>query len=91
MDLKDCGDVAGNVHPITCHEGTDRELTYSCTLSLISALDGRGWLTPSPGRFSPGNDTVSTVQEAGWAPGPVWTGTENVASHRDSMAGPSRP
>ena len=24
------------------------------------------------------NDTASIVQEAGWAPGPVWTGAENV-------------
>ena len=29
--------------------------------------------------FTPGKDTVSNVQEAGWAPGPVWTGTENLA------------
>ena len=26
-----------------------------------------------PTCFSPGNDLVHTVQEAGWAPGPVWT------------------
>ena len=37
---------------------------------------GGGWLTPRPGRFTPGNDTVSTVQEAGWAPGPVWKDAE---------------
>ena len=29
---------------------------YNSTLSLISALDGRGWLTPRPCRFTPGND-----------------------------------
>ena len=28
--------------------------------------------TPWPG--TPGNDTVPIVQEAGWAPEPVWTG-----------------
>jgi hypothetical protein len=25
-----------------------------------------------------GKDPVSIVQEAGWAPGPVWTGAENL-------------
>ena len=34
---------------------------------------------------------MSIVQEAGWAPGPVWTGAENLAPHRDSIPGPSSP
>jgi len=41
----------------------------------------RGWgvsVTPRP-LFSHGKDTVPIVQEAGWAPGPVWTGAENLA------------
>jgi len=41
----------------------------------------RGWgvsVTPRP-LFTPGKDTVPIVQEAGWAPGPVWTGAENLA------------
>jgi len=29
--------------------------------------------------FTPGKDSVPIVQEAGWAPGPVWTGAENLA------------
>ena len=29
--------------------------------------------------FTPGRDLVPIVQEAGWAPGPVWTGAENLA------------
>jgi hypothetical protein len=37
-----------------------------------------GWSAPRPGRFTPGNDPVPIVQEAGWAPGPVWTGAENL-------------
>ena len=28
---------------------------------------------------SPREDPVPNVQEAGWAPGPVWTGAEKVA------------
>jgi len=29
--------------------------------------------------FTPGNDPVPIIQEAGWASGPVWTGGENLA------------
>jgi hypothetical protein len=32
---------------------------------------------PQP-HFTPGKDPVPIVQEAGWAPGPVWT-AENLA------------
>jgi hypothetical protein len=63
----------GKVNPRTGHEGPEGEQRYSSTLSLTPALDGGGWSTPRPGRFTPGNDPVPIVQEAGWAPGPVWT------------------
>jgi hypothetical protein len=59
------------------HEGPDRE--KSSTISLTSALDRDGWLTARPGSFTPKINPVSTVQVAGWAPGPVWTATENLA------------
>jgi len=29
--------------------------------------------------FTPRKDPVPIVQEAGWAPGPIWTGVENLA------------
>jgi hypothetical protein len=32
-----------------------------------------------PGHFTLGKDLVPIVYEAGWAPGPVWTGVENLA------------
>jgi hypothetical protein len=35
-------------------------------------------VTPRP-LSTPGKDPVPIVQEAGWAPGPVWTGAENLA------------
>jgi len=38
-----------------------------------------GWLTPRHGRFVLGNDAVLIVYVAGWAPGPVWIGAENLA------------
>ena len=45
----------------------------------------------APAALYPGKDPVPIVQEAGWAPGPVWTGAENLAPHRDSIPGPSSP
>jgi len=50
----------------------------------------RGWVvssTPRP-HFTPGKDPVPIVQEAGWAPGPIWTGGKS-RPHRDSI--PDRP
>ena len=43
--------------------------------------------TPRP-HFTLGKDPVPILQEAGWAPGPVWTGG-NSRPHRDSI--PDRP
>ena len=56
---------------------------------MTSALDGGGWSTPRPDRFTPGKDPVLIVQEAGWASGPVWTGEENVVS--TGIRSPDRP
>ena len=50
----------------------------------------RGWVvssTPRP-HFTPGKDPVPILQEAGWAPGPVWT-VGKSRPHRDSI--PDRP
>ena len=43
--------------------------------------------TPWP-HFTPGKDPVPILQEAGWAPGPVWTGGKS-RPHRDAI--PDRP
>jgi len=50
---------------------------------------GGGWSRPRPVHFTPGKDPVSTVQGAGWAPGPVWTGAENLA--HTGIRSPDRP
>ena len=50
----------------------------------------RGWVvssTPRP-HFTPGKDPVPILQEAGWAPGSIWTGGKS-RPHRDSI--PDRP
>src|SRR5215510_10243366 len=46
---------------------------------MTSTLEGGGWSAPRSGRFTPGKDPVPIVQEAGWAPGPVWTCAKNRA------------
>ena len=33
-----------------------------------------------PAAYHQEKDPVSALQEAGWAPGPVWTGVENLVS-----------
>ena len=51
----------------------------------------RGWgvsVTPRP-LYTPGKDKVPVVQEAGWAPGPVWTDAENLAT--TGIRSPDRP
>jgi len=51
----------------------------------------KGWgisVTPRP-LFTPGKDPVPLVQEAGWDPGPVWTGVENFAP--TGIRSPDRP
>ena len=40
---------------------------------------GVGGQRHAPAAFTPGKDTVPIVQEAGWAPGLVWIGAENLA------------
>jgi hypothetical protein len=42
----------------------------------------------APAAFTSGKDPVPILQEAGWAPGPVWTGGKSLI-HRDST--PNRP
>ena len=83
--------VKGKGLPRTGHEGPEGKQMYSSTLPSTSALDEGGWSTPRPGRFTPGKDPVGIVQEAGWAPGPVWTGAESLPPHRYSIPGPSSP
>ena len=45
-------------------------------------------VTPRP-LFTPGKDPVPIIQEAGWAPGPVWSGAENLAP--TGIRSPDRP
>jgi hypothetical protein len=79
----------GKVHPCTgcmAHGGS-----RGIALLFLDHGTRRGWgvsIMPWP-LFTPGEDPVPIVQEAGCAPGPVWTGAENLASTR--IWSPDRP
>jgi hypothetical protein len=53
------------------------EYRYASTLSLTSVLVGVGGQRHAPAALSPGK--IRCPYEAGWAPGLVWTATENLA------------
>ena len=47
---------------------------------MITALEGgEGLASRSGGSLPTGKESVPIAQEAGWGPGPVWTGAENLA------------
>jgi hypothetical protein len=55
---------------------------------MTVSLEGGEWSAARPARLYPGKDPIPIVQEAGWAPGPVWTGRKSLP-HLDSI--PDRP
>jgi len=56
---------------------------------MTAALERGEWSAARPGRtFPPGKEPVPILEEAGWAPGPVWTGGKS-RSHWDLI--PDRP
>jgi len=56
---------------------------------MTAALEGGEWSAARPDRtLPPGKDPVPFLQEAGWAPGTVWTGRK-TRPNRDSI--PDRP
>ena len=70
--------------------GVAQRVGRGITLLFHDRGTRRGWVvssTPWP-HFTPGKDPVPIVQEAGWAPGPVWTGGKS-RPHRGSI--PNRP
>jgi hypothetical protein len=56
---------------------------------MTTALEGVKGQRHAPAAFYPEKDPVSIVQEAGWAPEPVWTGAENLAP--TGIRSPDRP
>ena len=75
-----------------CTDRTAPRWSRGIALPFLDHGTWRGWgvsVTPRP-LFMPGKDPVPIVQEAGWAPGPVWTGAENLAP-TGIDPGPSSP
>jgi len=50
---------------------------------------GVGGQPHAPAASTQGKDTLPILQEAGWAPGPVWTGAGNLAP--TGIRSPGRP
>jgi hypothetical protein len=72
LQLTNISISVSNYH-IACQRG-------SRLYSFFNIGASGGWVvnaTPRPRH--PGKDPVPVVQEAGWFPGPVWTGAENLA------------
>jgi hypothetical protein len=61
--------------PVTRHGGAWGERRYSSYSFTTSALDVGEWSASRPGRALPPEKglPVPILQEAGWAPEPVWT------------------
>jgi hypothetical protein len=83
-------DYKGKVTPLQARCGPECGWRYSFTLPWPRHYKGV-WMVsvmPRP-HFTPGKDPVPIVQEAGWAPGPVWTGAENFVP--TGIRSPDRP
>jgi hypothetical protein len=76
----------GSVHAVRPIEEVEVQF-----YSFMTKGTTRRWgvsVTPRP-LFTPGKDPVPIVQEAGWAPRPVWTGAKNLAP--TGIRSPDRP
>jgi hypothetical protein len=81
-----CAIITFKFHPRTGHEGPEGEKRYSSTLSLTLALDGVRGQRHVPAALPPGKTKYHCT---GWAPGPVWTGAENLVP--TGIRSPDRP
>ena len=79
----------GQVHHTTDQGGPDGEVELYSTLSLNSALDGVGGQRHFPAALPTGKTRNPLYRGLSKSPGPVWTGTENLAS--TGIRPPDRP
>ena len=56
---------------------------------MTTVLEGVRGQRHAPAAFYPRGRPVPIVQEAGWAPGPIWAGAENLAP--TGIRSPDRP
>jgi hypothetical protein len=73
-----CDTGKGKAHPRTVLEDPEggAEVYLYSFFNLVARWVCLVNVTPRP-LYPRERDPVSTVEEAGWAPGPVWTGAEN--------------
>ena len=75
-----------------CTDRTAHRGSRGIALPFLDHGTRRGWgvsVTPLP-FFNPGRDPVPIVQEAGWAPGPVWAGKISCPTGIQSPDRPAR-
>jgi len=89
--VKGSGKGKGKVHLRTGHEGSGGDMYIVSLFLQPRHLMGVGGQRHAEAALPPGKDPVPIVDKVGWAPGPAWTGAENLASHWDSIPGPSSP
>jgi hypothetical protein len=77
----------GKLVPLRSIEAHLGDRRYSSCSFLTSALEGGEWSASRPGRaLPPGKEPpVPSVQEAGWAPEPVWTQRSSVGDRTPSV------
>jgi hypothetical protein len=78
--------IKDNGHSITGHQGPRGGALLILNLGVRRGVGGQHH---TASRFTPGKDPVPIVQEAGWAPGPVWTCAKNLAP--TGIPSPDRP
>jgi hypothetical protein len=74
---------------MTCLDRHRGEVEILVEGILNPALEEGGFTTSRSCRFTLGKGPVSVVQGAGWAPGRVWTGAENLTF--TGIRSPDRP
>jgi hypothetical protein len=93
-ELPHIAHYSNNIYPITGHEGPEGGGGRGIDLLIRDHGGRRGWVVSTtashPGRCSPGKDPVPIVQEAGWAPRPVWA-CSKLSPPPDWIPGPSSP
>jgi len=82
--LEGYGDVSVKVKWSRYRLGLAQRIGRGIALPFHYHSTRRGeWSSARPGHFTPWKEPVPILQEAGWAPGPVWTGGK-FRPHRDS-------
>jgi hypothetical protein len=65
---------------VPLESGVGTSIIWGEEVSVCRMKRGVWVMKTHPGRFSPGNDSVPIVKDAGWTSGQEWTDTSNLAS-----------